>query len=272
MKTEKLSFNFFSSLFIICLSLLMLSCSSQKRVKANADPQFHLYLLVGQSNMAGRGKVDALSTPENPRLLMFNKNNEWELAKDPLHFDKPDVAGVGPGLAFAQKMLTYQKDKNVKIGLIPCAVGGTSIELWQPGKGNDTAGGKSYPYDDAVKRLRVAMQSGVVKGIIWHQGESDSKEERASVYLDELQTLVNRLRNEIGNQQVPFVAGELGNYREEYKLINRELEKLTDVVPFSAVASSEGLVHKGDGTHLDSKSARELGVRMAEKMHKLQVE
>lgn len=243
-------------------------CKFQFLAGQNPDPTFHLYLLVGQSNMAGRGAVDSLSTPDNPLIMMLNEKNEWVIARDPVHFDKPDVCGVGPGLAFAQTMLAYQKDKTVKIGLIPCAVGGTNIDEWQPGM--DAYNGKYYPYDDALKRLHVAMQYGVVKGIIWHQGESDSQETKASLYSDKLQTLVNHFRNEIGNQQVPFVAGELGFYKEEYQLINRELKKLTDMVPISAVASSEGLLHKGDGTHFDSQSARKLGVRMAEKMHGLQ--
>lgn len=70
----------------------------------NPDPNFHLYLLVGQSNMAGRGAVDSLSTPFNPFIMMLNEKNEREVARDPLNFDKPDVCGVGPGLAFVQKL------------------------------------------------------------------------------------------------------------------------------------------------------------------------
>lgn len=269
MKTEKLSFNFFSSLFIICLSLLMLSCSSQKRVKANADPQFHLYLLVGQSNMAGRGKVDALSTPENPRLLMFNKNNEWELAKDPLHFDKPDVAGVGPGLAFGLKMLDYTHNKDVRIGLIPCAVGGTAIDMWQPGK--DAYDGKYHPYDDTIIRLREAMKYGVVKGIIWHQGEGDSNEAQSKVYMEKLEKLIQRFRDEINDPDLPFVAGELGYYRKNSFYINEVIKNLPEKVSMTAVADAEGLSHKGDGTHLDSESSRILGERYALKMRVLQL-
>ena len=115
------------------------------------------------------------------------------------------------------------------------------------------------------------MQNGVVKGIIWHQGEADSKEKNAQLYINNLQELINRFRNEIGNPNVPFVAGELGYYKEKYMFINNELKKLPASVPLSAVAISEGLTHKGDGTHLNSESARELGKRMAIKMHSLQL-
>ena len=67
------------------------------------DRQFHLYLLIGQSNMAGRGPVDAESKVAHPRVLMLNKNRAWVPATDPLHFDKA-AAGVGPGLAFGKRL------------------------------------------------------------------------------------------------------------------------------------------------------------------------
>lgn len=252
----------------ILFVLTLCSCKSLHIGEIKPDPNFHLYLLVGQSNMAGRGEIDSLSTPNNPHILMLTGENEWVMAKDPLHFDKPKVIGVGPGLAFAQNMLAFEKDRNVKIGLIPCAVGGTSIDMWQPGK--DAYDRQYYPYDDAIERLHAAMKDGVIKGIIWHQGEGDSNEEKAKVYLEKLEKLITRFRNEIGHQAVPFVAGELGYYRENYMLINNELKKLPGIVPLSAVATSEGLIHNGDGTHLDSKSARELGKRMAIKMYTLQ--
>jgi len=246
--------------FLYLISVLILvSCKPIYLSDSKVDPNFHLYLLAGQSNMAGRGEVDSLSTPNNIRILMLNEEDEWNIARDPLHFDKPKVAGVGPGLAFAQKMLSFEKDKNVRIGLIPCAVGGTSIDQWQDSL-----------YDESVARLHIALQYGVIKGIIWHQGESDSSEEKAEVYIDKLQKLIARYRDETGNDDLPFVAGELGYYKENYKNINNELKKLPELVSHTAVATSEGLVHKGDGTHLDSESARTLGERMAVEMHELQ--
>ena len=257
-----------SFILYLFLVLILYSCKYLNTNEIKQNPNFHLYLLIGQSNMAGRGEIDSLSTPYNPRILMLTDDNKWIIAKDPLHFDKPKVVGVGPGLAFGEKLLTFEKNKNVKIGLIPCAVGGTSIDMWQPGK--DAYDGKYYPYDDAIKRLHIAMQDGVIKGIIWHQGEADSNEEKAKVYIEKLQRLINLLRDEIGNFRVPFIAGELGHYKEKYMLINNELKKLPNIVPLSAIATSEELTHMGDSIHLDSKSARELGERMAIKMHELQ--
>lgn len=251
----------------IVLIFVLLFMSASSSAQQQVDDKFHLYLLIGQSNMAGRGPL----TPEyrnisNPAVLMLNKNNEWVLASHPLHFDKPKIAGVGPGLAFGLKMA--EADPQVKIGLIPCAVGGTAIESWEPGAVDRVT--QKHPYDDMIERLREAMKSGVIKGIIWHQGEANSTPERSVEYLGKLKVLIDRLRKETGNPDLPFVAGELGTYRHNYRLINEQLNKLPKVVKNTAVASSEGLIHKGDNTHFDAASATELGERFAKQMILLQ--
>jgi hypothetical protein len=132
--------------------------------------QFHLYLLIGQSNMAGRGKVEKEDRTPHPRVLALNKQDEWVPAVDPLHFDKRS-AGVGPGLAFGKALA--DADKGVTIGLIPCAAGGSPITVWK--KGGYWKQTSSKPYDEALRRTALAQKRGVLKGILWHQGESDSK-------------------------------------------------------------------------------------------------
>ncbi len=230
------------------------------------DTLLDLYLLIGQSNMAGRGLItDQYVGKENPSVLMLSKNNQWIPAHHPLHFDKPSVAGVGPGLTFGKAMAAANPTH--LIGLIPCAVGGTSINTWVPG-GYDSAT-KTHPYDDMLLRLRAAMQSGTLKGICWLQGESDSSPEKAEGYLAKLSILIERLRKEAG-VNVPFVAGQLGRYKKQYKTINRQLKRLPSTVANTAVASSKGLVHKGDNTHFDSAPAEKMGSRMAKKMRQLQ--
>src|SRR5690606_11277838 len=92
----------------------------------------------------------------------------------------------------------------------------------------------------------------------------------AEVYLDNLQKLIQSVRVLVGDPELPFVAGQLARYRDNYQLINKELDKLEAVVPHAAVVSSEGLWHKGDGTHFDSPSASELGRWLAEGMLSLQ--
>jgi beta-glucuronidase len=222
-----------------------------------------IYLLVGQSNMAGRAPLDESSKLADPSILMLDKNNNWVPAVDPVHFDKPDVAGVGPALSFAREMLS---GTHKKIGLIPCAVGGSPIQVWEP---DSTYLNGLHPYDDAIKRARLAMRQGTLKGIIWHQGESDNNPKAAAVYLDKLVSLVKRFRKDLGLPNLPFVAGEIG-YFNPATPINNVIDRLPDAVPNTAVVSAEGLTDKGDVTHFNTRSARELGRRYGQAMVQLQ--
>lgn len=247
--------------------VILLFASFSKPELNRPDRNFHLYLLIGQSNMAGRGPLTAeYSSLSHSNVLMLNKDNEWVTATHPLHFDKPKIAAVGPGLTFGIEMA--KANPSVKIGLIPCAVGGTAIESWEPSAMDHVT--KKYPYDDAVARLRIAMKSGVIKGIIWHQGEANSTPERSPEYLDKLESLIERLRKIAGDDNLPFVAGELGRYRDKYKLVNDQLQLLPEKIRNTALANSEGLTHKGDNTHFDAASATELGKRFATQMIRLQ--
>src|SRR5689334_22089321 len=96
-----------------------------------AQPRdLQLFLLIGQPNMAGRGAVEAQDREPIPRVFMLNKSDEWVPAVDPLHFDKPEIAGVGIGRTFARVLANA--DPAATIGLIPSAFGGTSLEEWKP--------------------------------------------------------------------------------------------------------------------------------------------
>lgn len=231
------------------------------------DSNFHLYLLIGQSNMSGRGRVDEESKKTNPRVLMFTKDLTWKPASDPLHFDKP-LAGVGPGLTFGKQMA--EANPQVRIGLIPCAVGGTSIKAWVPGAEDQAT--KAYPYDDMLKRMRAAQRFGVLKGILWHQGESDRF--ASATYGESLTSLIARLRRDLDAPDVPFVAGELGTFNPENlaatEKFNAVLQSLAKTVKYYACVSSSGLKDRGDQLHFNTESARMLGKRYAEKMLEMQ--
>ena len=249
-----------SGLIMFCLSL-------NAQVPKTPDPKFEIYLLMGQSNMAGRGAI----TPEyqeltHPRVFVWNVENKWSLAKHPLHYDKPTVAGVGPGLAFGMEMAAA--NPKVKIGLVPCAVGGTSINVWIPGAYDKAT--KTHPYDDAVLRITEAMKYGTVKGILWHQGEANSAPQNMVGYLDKLRELLTRVRKLVGNENIPVVVGELGRFKDSYQAFNTLLKDAPEVISNLEVASSEALVDKGDLTHFDSESASSLGKRFANKMLLLQ--
>jgi len=273
----QINFNFqkigFKRITLFYVSILMSLCAMSQKANAiqqsNIDSSFDLYLLIGQSNMSGRGVITEKYKDEgNPNVFMLTKENAWVPAKNPIHFDKPTIVGVGPGLSFG--IVMEKANSSHKIGLIPCAVGGTSIDTWKPG-GYDNAT-KTHPYDDMLLHLQAALNSGVIKGVLWLQGEADSDPGKASAYLPKLEALIKALRSITGNDNLPFVAGELGRYREQYQNINKVLKDLPEQLPYTAVASSKGLTDKGDKTHFTSDSQEKMGKRMAKKMKELQHE
>ena len=175
--------------------------------------KFHLFLLVGQSNMAGRGMVEEQDRTPHPRVLMLNKADAWVPAIDPLHFDKT-AAGVGLGKTFGA--LYAEAHPGVTVGLIPCAVGGSPIDAWKPGAFYEPT--KSHPWDDTLRRTQIAQKSGTLTGtltgILWHQGESDSNEKLAPGYEAKLHDLIARLRCQFDVPSVPFIVGQMGKFAE----------------------------------------------------------
>ncbi|WP_343307952.1 sialate O-acetylesterase [Chitinophaga niabensis] len=241
--------------------LLFLATATQAQTKKQ---NFHLYLLAGQSNMAGRGIVEPQDTIGNPRILSLNKEGNWVIAKDPVHFDK-SAAGVGPGLTFAREML--KQDPNIVIGLIPCAAGGSGIDNWLYNQYWEQT--KSYPWDNAVMRTELAMKEGTLKGILWHQGESDSAPEKAKLYAGKLESLVIRFRKEFNLPKLPFIAGELPEFNKRAAAINTQLYEAGKKLRFYGVVSGKGLTPNADNLHIDAASQRIFGKRYAEKMKQL---
>lgn len=236
-------------------------------VKLPPKEKFHLYLLIGQSNMAGRGVLPKEKQPTPERILKLDKENKWAPAIEPLHFDKPTIAGAGIGFSFAQEM--EKLDPEVTIGLIPCAVGGTPLSRWE--KDADL-------YAQALERARIAMKSGTLKGILWHQGEGDAGSKKlAESYAARLSKMIEALRNDLDSPQVPFIVGALGEFLPNgtaekpsyWKVVNAQLESIPTLVPNSAFVSSNGLGHKGDSVHFDTDALREFGKRYASALQKL---
>lgn len=259
----------FAMIATVQVSTLAAADESSK-VVLPAKENFHLFLLVGQSNMAGRGKVTEADQTRHPRVLKLTKENEWAPAVDPLHFDKPAIVGVGIGRTFGIEIASDAPE--VTIGLIPCAVGGSPISSWEPGEYYRPT--KSHPYDDAIRRAKVALKDGTLKGILWHQGESDSKPGSAEVYEQKLHALIARLRDELDAPSAPFIAGQLGQFKErpwnnERKLVNAAHQSLPAKVERTAFVNSDGLNHKGDEVHFDAASYRELGRRYVDAYRKL---
>lgn len=249
--------------FIVLPFVFATAAIAADDVDVPADPQkFHLFLLAGQSNMAGRGVVEDVDLKTHPRVLSLDKSNKWVPAKDPLHFDKPNIVGVGLGKTFAIEYT--RQNPGVVVGLIPCGVGGSPISAWEPGGFHKST--NAHPWDDAIPRVKHAMKSGILKGILWHQGESDSKPVLAKRYEKKLDELINRFRSEFDDPKLPFVAGQMGQFAErpwndDRKKVDAVHRSLPERIENTAFASSDGLAHKGDKVHFDSASFRELGHR-----------
>ena len=156
---------------LVCIFLLLLSVNliSHGQVTFSNTKKYDLYLLIGQSNMAGRGEISEEDEIPLDSVYYLNEQLIWMKAADPIHFDKPS-AGLGLAKSFGEEIRKNYPDK--LIGLIPCAVGGTSISNWQPGVMHQQT--ISYPWDNMKERLAYALQFGELKGILWHQGEEDS--------------------------------------------------------------------------------------------------
>lgn len=230
-----------------------------------AKERFDLFLLVGQSNMAGRGDIAPSDRQPHPRVLMLDRDGAWVPAIDPMHFDKPAVVGVGLGRSFA--LALTEADPAITIGLIPAAVGGSPIDTWQPGVFYPPT--QSHPWDDALRRARIALPAGTLKGILWHQGESDATRELAPGYAAKLHALVARFRSALEAPDVPFIAGQMGRFTvapwDEFRTqVDRAHRELPAQVPHAAFVTSEGLDHRGDEVHFDAASYRTLGRRYAE--------
>ncbi len=244
---------------IIFLAAIIASCSGIASPQNSARDELvgrrdlQLFLLIGQSNMAGRGKIEPSDREVIPHVFMLNKEMVWVPAVDPLHFDKPDIAGAGLGRSFAKVLVAAHP--SVTIGLIPAAFGGTSLEEWKPG---------GPPYQDAVRRALQAMKSGTLRGILWHQGESDADtRELAESYPKRFVEFIRHIREDLGLPNVPVIVGQLGEFnRARFAgLMNEQLALMPLRVPHCAFVSSAGLTDKGDQEHFDTRSLRELGRR-----------
>ena len=155
-------------------------------------------------------------------------------------------------LSLGQPYELLAHDKAISVGLVVNATGGTSIKLWAKG---------TKFYKDALRRTQAACQTGTLRGILWHQGESDAKDGR---YLEKLKALIANLRADLGAPNLPFVAGQVNNV----PVINDQIKKLPATVPHTGFASSEGLKCM-DRWHFNADSMRKLGQRYAVEMIKL---
>ncbi len=251
----------FCGLLVVLLSGVWAHGAEPATVPLPSKDKFHIYLLLGQSNMAGRGKIDPAKNTPHARVLKLDKNNQWARATDPVHFDKP-IAGVGIATTFGPAMAEASPD--VTIGLVPCAVGGTPLARWEL---------NGDLFQAAMKRAKLAVEQGTLKGVLWHQGEADTgKSETANSYGARLQQMIADVRSELAAPQLPFVVGELSRWAQVtpgYTTVNQALQAIPAQVPRTACVKASDIQAKPE-LHFDADEYRELGRRYAREMLQLQ--
>ncbi len=245
---------------LVCMSCISAAMpyaeDNTSQTYTETEGQLHVYLLIGQSNMAGRAPYTEEETEHIDRCYLLNDEEQWEPAKNPLNRYSSIRKDLGmqklnPGYSFSKTILEANKD--ISLGLVVNARGGSSIEEWSR---------ESEFYKEAVRRTEAALEEGVLKGILWHQGESDAEDPH---YLEKLQLLIENLRNDFGISNLPFVAGQVN----DVPLINDQIAKLPETVASTGFARSEGL-EAMDRWHFDAQSMKLLGERYAEEMLAIQ--
>lgn len=221
-----------------------------------------VFLLAGQSNMAGRGLVEPQDTVPDKRLLTINKNGQLILAKEPLHFYEPTLTGLDCGYSFG-KMLLQNIPDSIAVLLIPTAIGGSSISQWI----GDSLYRNIKLFSNFREKVAIAKQYGVIKGILWHQGESDANKKNIPYYRERLGLLFSRFRSVIGDSNLPVMLGELGFFlkdEENRALINQAIRDYSSHDLNTTVIVTSDLQHKGDSLHFNSGAQRMMGRRFAE--------
>ena len=217
-------------------------------------------LMIGQSNMAGRGFINEVPMICNERILML-RNAGWQMMAEPINYDRPN-AGIGLAGSFAAMWCMEHEGEH--IGLIPCAEGGSSLDDWAVDKNL---------FKNAVIQAGFAMQDSELIGILWHQGESDSYGGGYQTYYKKLQVIIESLRKELNAFEVPLIIGGLGDFLgkngfglncTEYELVNEQLLKFAREQENSCFVTAEGLIPNPDGIHMDAVSQRRFGVRYYE--------
>ena len=227
----------------------------------------HSFLMIGQSNMAGRGKKEDVEPSDNKELKVL-RNGRWQNMYVPVNCDRA-FSGVSLAESFAD---AYQKDHGVQVGLIPCADGGTTLDQWKEG---------SILYDHAVFQAKLAMRTSNIAGILWHQGESDCKMERYSTYAERFQKFVDAIKRDLNLYDVPFLVGGLGEFLKDrvenpemqnFTYVNEALKQVAAQNEMMGFVSAEGLESKPDRLHFNAVSLREFGLRYYEVFKKLEKE
>lgn len=227
----------------------------------------YAFLLIGQSNAAGRGNI-----ANAPRLNNCNgrmkvlRNGQWRPMFRPINPDR-----ASSGVSFAESFARCFADAypDVEVGIIPCADGGSELSQWMPGE---------VFYDYALACARLGMRSAKLAGILWHQGESDCAPELCQTYCQRLQAMMAQLRQDLGMPELPILVGGLGDYLPgcarfpevaNYQALNEQLQKFAAEDPRCEFVDAAGLEGKIDNLHFTAAAQEEFGKRYFASYQKL---
>jgi hypothetical protein len=218
----------------------------------------HLFIIAGQSNAFGKAKVP-IHQVSSTHVLKWN-NGEWLLGKEPTHF--------GGGFSFAQSfalhLLSLIRDPNYTIGLVPCAVGGSSIRHWQRGQS---------PYQnclDKIALIKSITPNATVDGVVFYQGEIDTltmPQTRAWPGL--FRQFQQSFREDVGNKDVPIIFAQIGpnphlSTRPGWTLLQTLQSRQAGIDPYTKMVVTKNLtVLRAGDMHLTAKSEVIVGVRAA---------
>lgn len=260
-----------TSMLQVGLIILVAGVCSAQTANAQEDDTavFHVFLLLGQSNMAGFQKALDEDRAANPRIVALGFDDcpaagrvegEWSVAVPPLH--ECWNGALGPGDTFARAMLDAYPGQDT-IGLVPSALSGKPVETFMKGLPDSR-------YEWILSRARAALDAGgVIEGMLYHQGESNCGQED---WPDKVAAFVTDLRNDLGlGSDVPFLVGEL-LYTGDCARHNLLVHRIPDLLPNAFVVSAEKLeMADGDPWHVHFSRAAdiELGLRYARTMIEL---
>lgn len=266
-------------LLIIIAGLFLVSKSAMCQ-----DKNFYIFLCFGQSNMEGNARIEPQDTTVDSRFQVMeavdcpNLNRvkgKWYTAVPPLCRCR---TGLTPADYFGRTLIE-NLPKNVRVGVINVAVGGCKIELFDKDNYQSyvaTAPGwmtgmiKEYdgnPYARLVEMAKLAQKDGVIKGILLHQGESNTND---SLWTKKVKGVYDNLLKDLNlkAKDIPLLAGEVvnGDQKGACASMNAIIATLPNTIPNSYVISSAGLPQRGDGLHFTAEGYRKLGKRYAAKM------
>ena len=260
-------------------ALVMISVSATAQ-----DPNFYVFLCFGQSNMEGNAKFEPQDTTVNERFQVMQAVNcpdlgrekgNWYTAQPPL---SRCHTGITPADYFGRMLISSLPD-SIRVGVINVSVGGCKIELFNQDNYQSYVAEapdwlqnmvKEYddnPYARLVEMARRAQQDGVIKGILLHQGESNTGE---TDWPQKVKKVYNNLLSDLSleAEDTPLLAGELVSAEQggACASMNEIIQTLPDVIPAAHIISSQDCPAVEDHLHFSAEGYRMLGRRYGTKM------